>query len=88
VVLSLELLWGQFSSFSPVGWSFSGSVFFRLLRRAVSRVCLRGVLSKAEMEHRFSVEAKAFYFLVKAEVSEIRLEERRKGFCGYIFLDL
>jgi len=34
------------------------------------------------------VEAKAFYFSVKAEVTEIHLEERRKGFCGYIFLGL
>jgi hypothetical protein len=40
------------------------------------------------MERRFSVEAKAFYFSVKAKVTEISLEERRKGFCGYIFLGL
>jgi len=40
------------------------------------------------MEHRFSVEAKALYFSVKADVSEIRLEERRKGFSGFIFLGL
>jgi hypothetical protein len=31
---------------------------------------------------------KAFSFSVKADVSEIRLEERRKGFCGFIFLGL
>jgi hypothetical protein len=40
------------------------------------------------MECRISVEAKAFYFLVKVEVTEIHLEERRKGFCEYIFLGL
>jgi hypothetical protein len=40
------------------------------------------------MERRFSVEAKAFYFSVKANVFEIRLEERRKGFSSFIFLDL
>jgi hypothetical protein len=40
------------------------------------------------MERQFSVEARAFYFLVKIEVSKIHLEERRKGFCGYIFLGL
>jgi len=40
------------------------------------------------MERQFSVEARAFYFSVKTEVSEICLEERRKGFCGYIFLGL
>jgi hypothetical protein len=66
---------------------------FHLLRRAVSRVCHRGVSFlgfsvKAEMERRFSTEAKAFYFSMKADVSEIRLEERRKGFSGVIFLGL
>jgi len=40
------------------------------------------------MERRFSVEAKALYFSVKADVSEIRLEERRKEFSGFIFLGL
>jgi hypothetical protein len=34
------------------------------------------------------VEAKAFYFSVKADASKIRLEERRKGFSGFIFLGL
>jgi hypothetical protein len=34
------------------------------------------------------VEVKAFYFSVKADVSEIRLEERSKGFSGFIFLGL
>lgn len=34
------------------------------------------------------MEAKAFSFSVKANVSEFRLEERRKGFCGFIFLGL
>jgi len=32
------------------------------------------------------VEAKYFSFLVKSEGSDLRLEERRKGFCGVIFL--
>jgi hypothetical protein len=40
------------------------------------------------MERRFSVEAKAFSFSAKADVSELRLEERRKGFCGFVFLCL
>jgi hypothetical protein len=40
------------------------------------------------MEHCFSVEAKGFSFSAKAEVFELRLEERRKGFCGFIFLGL
>jgi hypothetical protein len=35
-----------------------------------------------------SVEAKAFYSSVKADASEIRLEKRRKGFFGFIFLGL
>jgi hypothetical protein len=55
------------------------------------RVCLRGVsfggfIDKAETKRRFLVEAKAFSFSVKTDVFEIRLEERRKGFCGYIFM--
>jgi hypothetical protein len=45
-------------------------------------------LVKTEIERRFSAEAKAFYFSVKVDVSEIRLEERRKGFAGFIFLGL
>jgi hypothetical protein len=40
------------------------------------------------MERCFSVEAKAFYFSAKADVSELCLKERRKGFCGFIFLGL
>jgi len=40
------------------------------------------------MECCFSVEAKGFSFSVKALASELRLEERRKGFCGFIFLGL
>jgi hypothetical protein len=31
------------------------------------------------------VEAKAFYFSVKADASKIRLEERWKGFSGNTF---
>jgi hypothetical protein len=38
------------------------------------------------MERRFSEEAKNFSFSVKADVSVLRLEERMKGFCGYLFL--
>jgi hypothetical protein len=34
------------------------------------------------------VEAKHFSFSAKAEVSELRLKERRKGFYGFIFLGL
>jgi hypothetical protein len=40
------------------------------------------------MEWYFSVEAKRFSFLAKAEVPELRLEERRKGFYGFIVLGL
>jgi hypothetical protein len=35
-----------------------------------------------------SVEAKGFFFSVKIEALELRLEERRKGFCGLISLGL
>jgi hypothetical protein len=38
------------------------------------------------MERRFKVEAKSFFFSTKA--SQLRLEERRKGFLGLILLDL
>jgi hypothetical protein len=37
------------------------------------------------MERRFTVEAKTFFFSTKA--SQIRLEERRKGFLGLILVD-
>jgi len=40
------------------------------------------------MERCFSVEAKRFSFSTKVEVPELRLEERRKGFYGFIFLGL
>jgi hypothetical protein len=38
------------------------------------------------MERRFKVEAKTFFFSTKA--SQLRLEERRKGFLGLILVDL
>jgi hypothetical protein len=38
------------------------------------------------MERRFSVEAKKISFSVKADAFELRLGERRKGFCGYLFM--
>jgi hypothetical protein len=38
------------------------------------------------MERRFFVEAKAFSFLVVSGKPVLRLEERRKGFRGFIFL--
>jgi hypothetical protein len=38
------------------------------------------------MECHFSVEAKNFSFLAKADASKLRLKERRKGFYGYVFL--
>jgi hypothetical protein len=38
------------------------------------------------MERRFRVEAKTFFFSTKA--SQLRLEERRKGFLGLILVDL
>jgi hypothetical protein len=37
------------------------------------------------MERRFTVEAKTFFFSMKA--SQLRLEERRKGFLGLILVD-
>jgi hypothetical protein len=40
------------------------------------------------MERCFSAEAKGFSFSAKADASELRLEERRKGICGFIFLGL
>jgi UDP-N-acetylglucosamine:LPS N-acetylglucosamine transferase len=40
------------------------------------------------MEHCFYVEPKCFSFSAKAEASELRLEERRKRFCVFIFLGL
>jgi hypothetical protein len=40
------------------------------------------------MERCFTVEAKGFSFSEKAEAAELHLEERRKGFCGFIFLGL
>jgi hypothetical protein len=40
------------------------------------------------MECRFSMEAKAFSFLVKVVDPELRLEEKRKGFVGNIFMGI
>jgi hypothetical protein len=37
------------------------------------------------MEHRFSIEAKSFCFSAKEGSSNLRLEERRKGFVGLFF---
>jgi hypothetical protein len=37
------------------------------------------------MESRLSVEAKIFSFSAKLDASKLRLEEMRKGFCGYLF---
>jgi predicted DNA-binding transcriptional regulator len=37
------------------------------------------------MERSFSVEAKSFRFSAKVGCLNLRLEERRKGFVGYIF---
>jgi hypothetical protein len=38
------------------------------------------------MEHRFSVEAKSFFFSVKKGSEFLRLEEKRKGYGGFILL--
>jgi hypothetical protein len=38
------------------------------------------------MERCFSVEAKRFSFSAKSEAANLRLEERRKGFCRFLFL--
>ena len=40
------------------------------------------------MERRFSVEAKSFSFSANAKKSVLRLEEKRKGFGGYISLGI
>jgi hypothetical protein len=40
------------------------------------------------MERRFSIEAKSFWFSFKEGSSLLRLEERRKEFCGYIFVSI
>jgi hypothetical protein len=66
------------------GWLYRGFVLW---------VWFRGVFSSNssvlhQMERCFSVEAKRFSFSAKAEVLELRLEERRKGFYGFIFLGL
>jgi hypothetical protein len=37
------------------------------------------------MERRFSIEAKSFCFSIKEGFSDLRLEERRKKFVGFIF---
>ena len=42
----------------------------------------------AKMERCFSIEAKSFYFSFKEGFSLFRLEERRKNFCGYIFVSI
>jgi hypothetical protein len=38
------------------------------------------------MERRFSIEAKSFCFSIKEGFSDLRLEERRKKFVGFIFV--
>ena len=40
------------------------------------------------MEHRFSVEAKSFSFLANSSKSVLHLEEKRKGFSGFISLGI
>ena len=40
------------------------------------------------MEHSFSFEAKTFCLSAKDGCSNLRLEERRKGFVGYIFASI
>jgi hypothetical protein len=40
------------------------------------------------MERSFYVEAKTFCLSAKDEYPKLRLEERRKGFVGYIFASL
>jgi hypothetical protein len=39
-----------------------------------------------DMEGRFSVEAKIFFFLVRVDKANFRLEERRKDFVGFVFV--
>ena len=40
------------------------------------------------MERCFSIEAKSFYFSAKEGAPDLRLEERRKNFVGYIFASI
>jgi hypothetical protein len=40
------------------------------------------------MERSFSFEAKTFYLSAKVGCPNLRLEERRKGFLGYIFASI
>jgi hypothetical protein len=40
------------------------------------------------MEWRFSIKAKSFWFSFEEGSSLLRLEERRKKFCGYIFVSI
>ena len=40
------------------------------------------------MERGFSIEAKLFCFSIKDEFFDLRLEERRKNFVGFIFASL
>ena len=46
------------------------------------------VLVKCKMECQFSVEAKTFSFSVHMGISVFRLEEKRKGFSGFISLGI
>jgi hypothetical protein len=68
-------------------WFAGSNSSVLLLSLPVSSVLLLLVWpDKIEMERHFSMEAKAFSFLTKAGKSELRLEERRKGFVGFIVL--
>ena len=44
-----------------------------------------GSSKRIVMERRFSIEAKSFCFSAKEGSPDLRLEERRKGFIGFIF---
>jgi hypothetical protein len=45
-------------------------------------------LAKGKMERQFSVEAKTFSFSVNMGKSVLHLEEKRKGFSGFISLGI
>jgi hypothetical protein len=65
---------------------FQTSHTFRRRWRQCKRVRCRGLgIGVATMERWFSIEAKSFCFSIKEGFSDLRLEERRKKFVGFIF---
>jgi hypothetical protein len=62
-----------------VGFLFASWVWFQ-------NFSFPSFLGLKRMERCFFVEAKRFSYSAKSEVLDLCLEERRKWFCGFIFL--